>query len=128
MTLLDRLLDGFLLGNTPWCLSVLAGVSSLHASTAKGGDVILMSPPAGDPPFRTATDERQQKDCGAVGSGDYSVGGVAAMSSVVSKGLLALDPAANGSFDRGGGKRGSALNPGGTRVHTRCVERVERAV
>lgn len=51
MALLDRLLDAFLADNVSWCRSVLAGVSTLHGSSASvhPGGAIASLAAAGTP-------------------------------------------------------------------------------
>lgn len=78
--LLDRLLDAFLVGNTSWCLSVLAGVSSLHsASTSDRGS--RSAPPALLPPPLASP-----KNSGVP---ENENSGVHAMSDIFRKGFLA---------------------------------------
>ena len=111
VSILDRLLDSFLLGNTPWCTSVLVGVASVHAATASVGDEGKKSPPRAPTPTPPASagTTRPPRSGGSSGGGSggsgggvvvvdddgYLAGGVIAMSDVIRRGLLGL--AASGS-------------------------------
>ena len=108
--MLDRLLDSFILGNTQWCTSVLVGVASLHASSAKVGDGGKKSPPPTPTPTPPASGGKSRPPRsgggGALVAKDdcYLLGGVVAISDVVRRGLLGLSAS---SADRGAAPKGN---------------------
>lgn len=94
--MVDITLDAFLLANTPWCLAVLTGVSSMHASTAKIEDGISSPPPPSGESLQQRGSNGTNSDINTV------VGGAVAMSSIIRKGMLANEPSPSPEYKNNG--------------------------
>lgn len=131
--MLDRALDAFLRRNVSWCVAVMTGVATLHASRARQGDGSGTSPPT-----PTAdSDEAWTLNGGADGSqtrnptmqseDDRSstlVGGVPAMSHVVRRGLLAIHTPVSTAVTTAEA-RGRRHNSSGDVIKSRHAARME---